>query len=209
MYKSVKTYLDAVKAADEEKEARDQEIAARFDALVAAEDNYDKRAVIEEKRRADRSASTKLRAAQEAMAWAALCFAPEESVAWIARNCDGYKDHARIVLRALKSTSTAAQMRALARRSSWCGTFDELLLSAKRAGVFADEMSAERLEFLKWFQNNWSGSNSYVTQLEQHIEAVLQAETAALVAKARAEASGERAEGEVALLDEPVEALAG
>lgn len=210
MYKSVKAYLDAAKEADAAKEDRDKESTERYNkAYEAAGGDYAKQQVASTVHRAETNASSKLRNAQEAVAWASLMYAPEEAVRWIAQNCEGYKDHSRIVLRALKSTSTATQMRALARRSSWCGTFDELLLNAKRAGVFADEMSEARLEMYKWFQNNWSGSNNYLIQLEQHLEQVLTAETASMVEKARAEAAGEAGDGEVAEVDEEVPALAG
>lgn len=190
MYKSVKAYFDAVRAADKAQEEHNAAAKAAYDAaMVAAGDDYTRRDEASAVLRSNQRAAQTLRTAQEAAAWARLYFAEEAAVAWIARNCESYKDHCRIVFRALKPTSTAADMREVARKGTWCTQFDDYLIQARNAGVFADEISQERLTIIRWVKNQVGDSARYANEMERMLDALVSAEGPAAVAAAIAAAA--------------------
>lgn len=184
MYPEVEEYFKIATEAKEVYETTRRAEQAEYDvAYEAVRNNSAAREQLRVTFNARQSTLQSVYTATEGLAWARLGLSDDKVVAFIARNCGGYRNdsepYALVILKMLPASVT--DIRKAAREGNWCNVFDQFLNQAIAAGVIADNRSREYRNLEQWVSGNWG--QRYVIEVFRQVDAVIAAEAERYVAE--------------------------
>jgi hypothetical protein len=183
MYPEVEEYFKIEAEAKDAYATGEMVALERYEEAGRTASNRDERNRIRMRYNAVTNALQNMRDGTINLAWANLQDSDDKLVAFIARNCGGYRNdsepYALVILRMLPASLD--QIKKTAIEGNWCNVFDNFMAQALQEGVIEDTRSQARKDLERWVNGNFGG-RYWSSTLEPLVNKVLEQEAEAFVA---------------------------